>query len=405
MIILDQEPQACNYHQRVYDTSQWADLTDIKARITQISRKPKDQIRFDRLEEMWEKIDQEIGIIFHEAEKALKIPTKKSHKWSPALATAGLVKRFWKLCLNQAHAGCHNPKLHTQAVKLRIHNDGTEDIPTLQTRYEDIPTLQTRYDVATCHFSSMINRDIQLREDHLSQLKVQALLPSNSEAKEELKPLQAIQQTESLQKVFWRVRTALKPLCGGTISWVEIPEDLADPLASNGIDQESPVLPADAHITSILQQIVQNKRSATEEWETIINQPTLERAILLFCSQHFQQASNTPFGAGQLVSLLGTSGLTSAGKEILSGTWLHKHPELQPPELRSFIAHLARPAPLRNVPGILTEISVKHYQEAIKKWSKKTTTSPSGRHLGFYKVLQELPSIQQDMCHMLNIVI
>jgi hypothetical protein len=90
---------------------------------------------------------------------------------------------------------------------------------------------------------------------------------------------------------------------------------------------------------------------------------------------------------------------------MLEGTWLDHHPEIQNPELRSFIAHIAIPAPLRDAPGIQTEISVEEYQEAIKKWSENTTTSPSGQHLGFYKVLSALPSIQQDMCTMLNIVI
>ena len=362
--------------------------------IDKISRKPKTEIRLNRLAEMWEKIDQEIGRVFQEAEKSLHIPAKKMHKWSPALAKSGAVKRYWRTRLAKAEAGHHGSILTRQAATLSLNDDGTTDLNI----------LRQRYDSATRHYAAMINRDVQLREDHLSTLQAQLSVKPDPEIQQELKAIQQIQRTEKMQQLFRHIRSTLKPMRRGIISQVEIPPDLSHALETQP-DLKSPVTTSKDEVRNILQRIIRHKRTATEEWTTVINQKTLETSILLFCSQHFQQASSTPFGSGQLFRLLGASGQTPTGESMLSGSWLQSHPEINSRVLRAFIAHLAIPEPLRTTPALDTEISDEEYQSAIQKWSERTTTSPSGRHLGFYKTLKLLPSIQKDMCTMLNIVI
>jgi hypothetical protein len=225
-----------------------------------------------------------------------------------------------------------------------------------------------------------------------------------AEAQEEMKALIALQRAENIRKTFGKLRKTLKPLRGGTLSTVEVPQDLADAMAKHG-QFSSPIVCKDGETKEIIQRVIQNKRTAMEEWTTVIDQSTLESAILLYCSQHFQQAKPTPFGSGQLFELLGTSGLTATGTDILEGKWIASHPEIETPELKAFIANLATPAPLRNVPSLSTEISINDYKHAINHWNERTNTSPSGRHLGFYKAAQALPTVQSDMCTMLNIVI
>jgi hypothetical protein len=73
--------------------------------------------------------------------------------------------------------------------------------------------------------------------------------------------------------------------------------------------------------------------------------------------------------------------------------------------LQAFIGRLATPAELRDAPPIRTEVTVEEYSKAIKRWDERTSTSPSGRHLGFYKALLSIPLITSDMCTMLNVVI
>jgi hypothetical protein len=105
-----------------------------------------------------------------------------------------------------------------------------------------------------------------------------------------------------------------------------------------------------------------------------------------------------------LADLLNHSGLTSVGEEILNGHYVNQE---RPPDsvLREFLTQLAIPDALREVPPISIDISVDEYSKAIKRWKESTATSPSGRHLGFYKVTLGLGQITQDMCEMLNIVI
>jgi hypothetical protein len=147
------------------------------------------------------------------------------------------------------------------------------------------------------------------------------------ELQQELKAIQQIQRTEKMQQLFRHIRNTLKPMRRGIISQVEIPPDLSHALESQ-LDLKSPITTSTDKVTNILQRIIRHKQTATEEWTTVINQKTLETSILLFCSQHFQQASSTPFGSGQLFRLLGASGQTPTGESMLSGSWLQSHPEI-----------------------------------------------------------------------------
>ena len=150
---------------------------------------------------------------------------------------------------------------------------------------------------------------------------------------------------------------------------------------------------------------MRHKRTGTEEWVTIIDQPTMETAILRFCQQHFQQALQTPFGSGHLINLLGSLSLTSTGNHILNGSWPSSISAPVSPELEAFLLHLAIPEQLGNISPIKSEVSVDEYKTVIKKWKEKTSTSLSGRHLSLYKSIVALDTVQADMCTMLNVVI
>ncbi len=130
----------------------------------------------------------------------------------------------------------------------------------------------------------------------------------------------------------------------------------------------------------------------------------MERAILLYCHSYFNQASVTPLSSGQLADLLGHSELTSVGNQILQGKFVNQE-KLPDPVLRAFMSQLAIPEELQHAKSIPIEITPEEYSQAVKKWRELTATSPSGRHLGFYKVTLGMGQITMDMCEMLNIVV
>jgi hypothetical protein len=368
-------------------------LTDRITNLHKISLLAPEAIRRERLESLWEQLDEEIGRVFHQAETVLRIPKNTKRQWSPALAKAGAVKRYWRIRLHRAHDG-HFEILSRKARELQIRDDGTDDLPT----------LQARFDSATKHFASMVHRDVQLREDHINTLQAQLITNSSPEGREELKALKNLQKTEKTQRIFRKIKNTLRPIRSGSLSRVEIPQDMATEMSKLNIPMR-PIQQPTSPLSTILQRITRQKRRANEEWVTVIDQATVEQSVLLYCQQHFQQAKQTPFGSGHLSKLLSTSGLTNIGLQILQGEWKGSQGTASLPELQSVISHLAIPEALRNVKDISLEVSTEEYSEAIKKWDERTSTSPSGRHLGFYKVIRALPKIQHDMCRMLNIVV
>jgi hypothetical protein len=369
-------------------------LSDSIALLVEKSKQDPGLVCKEKITALWEKLDNEIGRVFQSAEKALKIPKKSAHKWSPALAKAGAVKRYWRVRLSWAHSGKQDlPTFSRRAFKLRLTDDGSTDVDV----------LQQRYDAATKHFASITSRDVQLREDHLQQLQLQMAHNPNPETKAEIQSIRALQRTEQSIKTFRKIRNTLRPIRSGTLSKVEIPWELSEELAKSStanilVQNPSP------EAATILQRIIRQKRQATEEWVTVIDKPTLERSILLFCQQHFQQAAQTPFGSGHLAKLLLSSGLTQAGEQMLRGKWTTDEGIAMTPELQAFISRLAIPAELRDVPQITSEVTVDEYKEAIKRWKERTSTSPSGRHLGFYKAILAIPQILSDMSEMFNVV-
>ena len=103
--------------------------------INQLSQKVTEEIRQEKLEAMWEKLDAEIGMIFQEAEKSLCIPSRVPSQWSPALARTGAMKRYWRIRLQQAQDGVNEAETR-KAQTLKLRNDGTGDLWVLQERYE-----------------------------------------------------------------------------------------------------------------------------------------------------------------------------------------------------------------------------------------------------------------------------
>ncbi len=49
--------------------------------------------------------------------------------------------------------------------------------------------------------------------------------------------------------------------------------------------------------------------------------------------------------------------------------------------------------------------ATQQYSLGIEKWMESTATSPSGSHLGFYKVVTGITNVLKGHCKMLNVVI
>ena len=69
-------------------------------------------------------------------------------------------------------------------------------------------------------------------------------------------------------------------------------------------------------------------------------------------------------------------------------------------EVQTFLEECSR---LDNVPSFETVITTKDFVESIKAWKEKTSTSPSGHHLGHYRTAildKDLVSLHTDLLYL-----
>ena len=97
--------------------------------------------------------------------------------------------------------------------------------------------------------------------------------------------------------------------------------------------------------------------------------------------RHFSQAEGTPFTRPPLSDCLNWEASTSTAELILNGNFSNK--ELHD-VAQLLIKHCKAPVPLDS---IAPKMTMGEMLGRYRKWSEKTTTSPSGRHLGHYKCL------------------
>jgi hypothetical protein len=255
--------------------------------------------------------------------------------WSPELAQAGVEKRSWKTRIANALAGIDDQlTLCKTSQKHNIRDDQTQDISE----------LEARYDLAAERFKVTALKATVIRHNNLDNSIRSLELRHGKGSKEQLRAIKAIKSSEHQTQMFRKIRQTFRQVTGGSVSRVDVPSDLALEVEKfTKANLQGPInTKASAHLKNILQRTIRTKRShdTTEEWETIIEKDKLETAILMYCHQHFQQASEAPFGIGVLAEAIGSDGLTELSNRILQG--IGSDNELFP-EIGIFIKELTMP--------------------------------------------------------------
>jgi hypothetical protein len=125
----------------------------------------------------------------------------------------------------------------------------------------------------------------------------------------------------------------------------------------------------------------------TGPWTTVTNPEDIAQHVCTANTRQYNQAVNTPFATEPLASYVGTTAATIADEDLISGNL--------PPEdilhlLQPETAQLLRTISTRNTqqahPSVDIEISMEAFQSCYKAVRESTSSSPSGRHVGHYKV-------------------
>ena len=121
-------------------------------------------------------------------------------------------------------------------------------------------------------------------------------------------------------------------------------------------------------------------------WDTVLTKAEIEEHLLHFNREAFRAAASSPCGHGLIHDALTFTSLSEAAEQMLQGivpsSW-HEDDEL----MKEFLASFVIPTSVQETDPIPTDFTGDDIKKGILSWKESTSTSPSGRHLGHYKVL------------------
>ncbi len=98
-----------------------------------------------------------------------------------------------------------------------------------------------------------------------------------------------------------------------------------------------------------------------------------------------------------LYDLVGYTGMSQAAKDIMEGTFLEKHGDLDIlPETEQLIKELAMPEEIKVLGNkVECKITEDNFRGGFKAWKESTSMSPSSCHLGHYKAIINDPEMKK----------
>jgi hypothetical protein len=124
-----------------------------------------------------------------------------------------------------------------------------------------------------------------------------------------------------------------------------------------------------------------------DEWIEISDPVTIENNLIDKSVTHFSQANEAPFCQSPLIELFGYEGTNDNMMDMIKKGLIPIEIRQQPMYVNKLLERLASG---NNLPEITKDISLDDFIQGLHKWNERTTTSPSGRHLGHYKILIRL---------------
>jgi len=259
--------------------------------------------------------------------------------WSPQLHEAYLIHHYWSLKLSHQRTSRNYPNAF-RAIKQKI--------PPSKLQPDHLTTISSNLRAAQKLLHKIHKVAKEKRQAHLEELITAAGICKDQRKK---KLILCLKRAKEFCTCYTMVRGITKPRQMGGISHVKIPTNSA---------QNEP------------------------EWTTLYDPKELETAILKQHRQHFSQAAGTPFTVALLRELINDECTSEYAQQILNGTAnindlpIDEYTKDLLTQLKTKISPTENPTlPLD------TEALIKGF----KVWPERTSTSPSGRHLGIYKSL------------------
>lgn len=185
------------------------------------------------------------------------------------------------------------------------------------------------------------------------------------------KELKQLKFREKIRQIHRKISQTLHPISQQGIDHIDIPDNRA--LGTNLGDPEQP-------------------KTWKGPWKTLRDPLDIAREIKKVNINQYNQAYNTPLGSGPLADAIGRRGDTIAANTLLSKGISHLPTDNLLPETIRLLTNLIHSYPLIDT-ETPTTITTEEIINTYKNVKETTSSSPSGRHVGYYKAILNDPSL------------
>jgi hypothetical protein len=260
--------------------------------------------------------------------------------WTPAMKQSNLLVQYWNIRIKATR---NNTNCDKRIGKILSQMD----TKTRQVIINNTMSLSSAIKRALENHQKLCDNNHKNRQEYLQSI-VDDLKTRNNTGHTSVTQLK---QREKSRNDYRVIRNALKPNKSKGINYLDIPNP--------------------------------NK---PDEWIRLVDPAHIEKAILERNISHFNQANNTPFAKKNLKAIFGYKGTNDNATKLINKQQIPKNLQYDNIYVEKFINKLHE--------GTNTKvdklITFEEFISAINKWKERTTTSPSGRHLGHYKLMTKL---------------
>ena len=296
-------------------------------------------------------LDSQVTQIMLRAEKKSSKKSTRKSKWSPAFKQAGQAVSYWERRCRMENFGC-DKYLRKLGQRCGISHSVQDTV------FTEV-SCKTERAKARGVFTQMKKHQVQLREDFLDNT---AELLSKGDLRKKATAVKSIKAGEKLRRDFSIIKHALGKSHSGLAN-LEIVNSLGLP-------------------------------------ETLTDKTAIHEALLTFNKAHYQQSNETPGGSkGPAHFLFDPDNPANQIEEILSGkhtTWdgISAESQLWMDELGTITDTI-----------INTTITEAHYIKHFKSHPERTSSSPSGLHIGHHITAAQakdgcLRRVLSKICHL-----
>ena len=289
-----------------------------------------------------------------------KCRSRRRSWWSHALTSNRMKANILRSHLN----GLRTQVDLTTALTTRMRSVGiTMDLPTTTDE------CQSQLKTVQAAIRTQLKDAVQIRLQEMEDRAELAALDGKTTKNTELKKMRNAEKTAEM---FRRIKTIRGIASTQGFTSIEVPDDWPPP-----------------HTEKVDLNTLSDPKKC-DQWRTVDVPDSIVYYLLLRNRKHFGQAQGTPFTEPPFSTQIDWEASTCQADLILHG-------EYEPSELDDLtellINHCRSVIPIDKLPALITEAE---FISRFKTWNERTSTSPSGLHLGHYKALIGKHSIPLD---------